>query len=637
MVDLTGLNPQQGVCVTHSLKQGQATAVLAGAGSGKTRVLTTRTAYLVDDLQVHPGRIMSVTFTNKAANEMKHRIESLGVNLTGMWIGTFHSICVRLLRKFGTNIGLKNFSIMDSSDQLKLIRKLIRESGVKYEDWKAMAYLKKISTFKNDFKNPSQVMQNATDAEDIIVARIYEEYQNRNWRNGMLDFDDLIIYAVILLRKTPSVKTWLHQNLNYIQVDEYQDTNTTQFYLLQELKGPDTNLFVVGDDWQSIYKFRNAKPKYMIQFESFFKNSQILKLEQNYRSSGVIVEASNALIRKNTDRTDKSMFTSKPDGRKIMIHAADDGREEAKWIAQQIYMNKATDPSFNYKDVAILYRTKMLSRNIEQSLAALGIPNKIIAGLSFYDRKEIKDTLTYLRVYANPSDHLSFGRMLKLYPGVGDKRVDDVIKFATDNGLNLSQVLNHNIPGGQALQLALTSCRNILNQITFVANDPVDALNEVVKLSPVANNLLADGSEEALERLDNITELQANAQQFIDDSMGISDDVIGFLESIALTTTVEDNNEGDHVSLMTLHASKGLEYPMVFVVGCEEGLLPHKNALKDDELIEEERRLGYVGMTRAESMLIMTRAVNRRLGNNTNRNRESRFLREIPDKYVEEV
>lgn len=621
-MDLSNLNDQQKNAIINTFDNN--CIVIAGAGSGKTRVLTNRVGYLIDDMGVNPKNIMAVTFTNKAANELKVRLTKICNDLSSMWVGTFHSICVKILKNFGEDIGIKNFTIMDTKDSKELMKEVLKSKNIPIEKSTITKYLNKISRYKNNLINSKEVFRKATKESEREFAQIYDDFENESWRRRAFDFDDLIVYTVALLIKSKRTRDWFHDNVKYIMVDESQDVNTSQFKLLSLLAG-NNNLYLVGDVDQSIYGFRSAKPEYLMNFKKLYPNAKILKLEQNYRSCGNIVQASNALIKNNNDRYDKKCFTNNRMGDPIIYHKALNAKDESNWIANEIFMNSGVK---NYSDIAILYRTNYQSRAIEDALMKLNIPYKLIGSTSFYERKEVKDIMAFLKFKANRKDLFSFKRSLGCIAGIGMTSIQKIVDCAKNNNIDLYSALDY-VKLTQRGQSAIRVYKDIIEN----SNDYIpDMIIDVAEKSGILRNLYNENTQEALSRIDNIKELSNVALEYVNKNKNLT--LEDFINNVALMSATDKTSENGAVSLMTIHSSKGLEFDTVFIIGMEEGILPHNNALLSKKDIEEERRLCYVAITRAKNNLYLTSAQTRMDSSSILVCQESRFLNEIKDYII---
>jgi DNA helicase II / ATP-dependent DNA helicase PcrA len=638
-----GLNNRQLIAVRDTLDQ--PTLVLAGAGSGKTGVLTRRTAYLMGDKGVDPKNIMVVTFTTKAAKEMKERVAKLvGESKTKrITMGTFHSIALQILRKHGKRIGLKQgFGIYDTDDQKQLMRQALAEHGEGTDANNVRAFLGKISDAKNKLITPNGYQQEIQkkiqqDPRDATVHRVYESYQNLLDKNNAVDFDDLIMKATQLLEKSAITRKYYQDRYEYVSVDEYQDTNPAQYKMIKLISG-NNNLFVVGDDYQAIYGFRGSDISIILNFEEDHPNCKIVKLEQNYRSKKTIVHAGNSLMAQNPMQKHKVLFTENPVGDKMKVHEARDGLAEARFVINEI-QNLVQYSGRKYGDFAVLYRLNFLSQEIERELTKARIPYNIVGGVGFYERMEIKDTLAYLRVIANPYDDIAMRRVLNVSPGIGKTTIANIEAAAEMQGQPLVAGLKLYTAPRKNTQDAISVCRETLNELhkfyklgKEVTEKPVsDMLDLVWRKTGYMDNLKAIGDEEAMNRVANLQELAKVAAVYEKDIE--TPNLVEFLEQAALTTSKEEQDINNKVQLMSIHASKGLEFPVVFNVGWEEGVFPSKRALTPDE-VAEERRLAYVAITRAEDDVYLLSARQRMVYRSMEFNSPSRFIEELPDEVV---
>lgn len=639
---LNGLNNRQQEAVRHT--EGPL-LIMAGAGSGKTRVLTHRIAYLLDEKGVSPRSVLAITFTNKAAREMKDRVSRLvGPEAEYMWVSTFHSMCVRILRRDIDRIGYsRNFSILDSGDQLTVIKNILKEKNIDTKKFEPRAMLGAISSAKNVLKTPEQYEKEVGNYYDKQVAEVYHAYQKRLQKNQSLDFDDLIMQTITLFDRVPEVLEYYQRRFQYIHVDEYQDTNHAQYYLVQQLAQRYQNLCVVGDSDQSIYRWRGADIQNIMSFEKDYPTAHVVMLEQNYRSTKSILQAANAVIDHNAGRKPKKLWTDNHDGAKLHYYQAPTEQYEGLYIADQIeaYVQEKT---FNYRDVAILYRTNAQSRSIEETFVKANIPYQMIGGTKFYDRKEIKDMLAYLRLISNPDDDLSFARVVnEPKRGIGKTTLDRLQNYAADHDISMYTAVQEidfvglSAKATKALASFGTMIKNWTQQQEFLT--ATDMVEEVLKRTGYEEMLINERSIEAESRLENLEEFKTVTQHFEKNSEDKT--LLAFLTDLALIADidrVEDDPFADNkVTLMTLHAAKGLEFPVVFLVGLEENIFPHSRSLMDDEEMQEERRLAYVGITRAEQILHLSHAKMRTLYGKTNFNPVSRFVHEIPQELFEGI
>ena len=617
--------------------------ILAGAGSGKTRVLTHRAAYLIEEKGVNPYQIMAITFTNKAAGEMRERINSLvGLGANGIWVATFHATCVRILRRFINRIGFEtNFTIYDADDQKTLMKDICKSMEIDTKLYKEKMFLAAISSAKNELIGPAEFARNAgDDFEKIKQAQVYKEYQEALKRNNALDFDDLIFYAVKLFSEDEQVLSHYQERFRYIMVDEYQDTNTAQFKLIWFLAGKYRNLCVVGDDDQSIYKFRGANIYNILNFEKFFPEAAVIKLEQNYRSTQNILDAANSVIANNYSRKQKKLWTANGAGEKITFCQFINGYEEAAFAAKDI-TEKVFQKGYQYKDCAVLYRTNAQSRLFEEKFIVSNIPYRIIGGVNFYARKEIKDLLCYLKTVDNASDDLAVRRIINIPKrGIGATTIGRVQAYAASQEISFYDALKaaDEIPSiGKAAAkirpfvLLIQSLRSKLGLISLT-----DLLDEILENTGYVKELQAEGTEEAKARIENIDEL---ISKIADYEQGEEEPTLsGFLEEVALVADIDTlEEESNYVVLMTLHSAKGLEFSNVYLAGMEDGLFPSYMSIVSEtaaEDIEEERRLAYVGITRAKEYLTLTCAKERMVRGDIQFNKVSRFVKEIPEELL---
>lgn len=615
--------------------------LLAGAGSGKTRVLTHRIAYLIEN-GVKPWNILAITFTNKAAREMKERVAAITPQGDEVWVSTFHSTCVRILRREIDKIGYSNkFSIYDADDSERLIKDILKEHNISDKVYQPKMVMSQIGGQKDRMHTPEDFMKEVEkDFRMRKVADIYAIYQERLKENNALDFDDLIFKTVELFKKRPDILDKYQERFRYIMVDEYQDTNGAQYQLVKLLASKYNNLCVVGDDDQSIYGWRGADIKNILDFEKDFKNTVVIKLEQNYRSTGLILESANAVIKNNRTRKAKALWTDQGDGAKLKFHNASGDREEANFICKTI--DKGVTEGKKYSDYAILYRNNALSRVIEEQLVKDSIPYRLFGGTRFYDRKEIKDIMCYLKVLNNPNDDIAIKRIINVPKrSIGDTTVTKISEYAADNHLSFYMALcgSENIDSlTSRAKSSLVKFVELLNDFNIDAEElPVSELIEkIIDETGYKAELEAINTDESRGRLENIGELINKAAEFEENNEGA--DLAQFLEEVALVADVDGYTEGDDtVVLMTLHSSKGLEFDTVFIAGFEESIFPGFRAMQDGTgmEMEEERRLCYVGITRAKKELYLTAAKNRLQHGQRVYNMPSRFLKEIPSKFIE--
>lgn len=631
---LAGLNQPQREAVCHT--EGPL-LILAGAGSGKTRVLTHRIANLLMK-GVPPWQILAVTFTNKAAQEMKERVERLvGPASQAMWVSTFHTACVRILRQELGEWGQdRNFVIFDTQDQTTIIKNVLKELNLSDKSYHPKAVLASISAAKNELVGPEEYNRKAADFWSNAVAEVYRLYQQKLRANNGMDFDDLIMTTVRIFKDFPAILDKYQEKFRYILVDEYQDTNHAQYKLINLLATKYHNLCVVGDDDQSIYSFRSADIRNILEFERDFPEVKVIKLEQNYRSTQNILSTANAIIKNNRSRKSKSLWTENCEGEKINIYQADDDREEARFVSEEIV--RLVKEGRRYSDFALLYRTNSQSRSFEEVMIQRGIPYRVIGGFRFYERKEIKDVLAYLRLIYNPSDRVSLGRVINLPKrGIGDATFERFVYFLEDNhysALEGFQHLEEAALTARAVKPFQEFYRILAGWIAKRDHANVTELAEsVLKESGYLQELRNENTIESQGRIENLEEFLALTTEFEQNSDDKS--LAAFLETVALVADV-DNYQADAetVVMMTLHSAKGLEFPVVFMVGLEEGLFPHSRSLMENKELEEERRLCYVGITRAKERLYITHAQMRMLYGGVNSSVPSRFLLEFPKETI---
>jgi len=641
---LEELNPPQKEGVIHT---DGPTMIIAGAGSGKTRVLTYRIAYLLKAKHVDPYKILALTFTNKAAGEMRHRIEAMvGSDAKNLWMGTFHSVFARLLRTEGHLLGYpKNFTIYDTDDSKSLLRTIIKEKGLDDKAYKANSILGRISSAKNNLMGWQQYMANAELMENDSmtnrpeIVHIYKAYTERCFKAGAMDFDDLLFNTNLLFKRHPEILHKYQHRFEYVMVDEFQDTNYSQYLITKRLAAVHRNICVVGDDAQSIYAFRGADIRNILNFEKDFPELKIIKLEQNYRSTQTIVNAANSVIGKNKAQLQKNVWTANGNGEYISLVKAASDNEEGRLVATSIFEEKA-QKNLRNTDFAILYRTNSQSRAMEEALRKLSIKYKIIGGLSFYQRREIKDLISYLRFTINQNDEQALRRIIN-YPkrGIGDSTVDKIIVAADDHGLSLWEVLCNirQFLTGRAANAVEDFAVMIKSFMVEVRErDAYEAAMEIAKGSGLLKELYSDRTVEGLNRYENVQELLNSVKEFVDNPEGENKDLTAFLQEIALVSSVDEDKDEDQdkVTLMTIHMAKGLEFNHVYIVGMEEELFPSQMMLSSRADLEEERRLFYVAITRAKQKLNLTYALSRyRFGRLKNCD-PSRFLEEIDGQYI---
>ena len=620
------------------LKTQGAVMVIAGAGSGKTRVLTNRIAYLIAEKNVLESNILAITFTNKAAKEMKERIYSLvGETSKYIWINTFHSMCVRILRQHIDLLGYnKNFTILDTSEQKTIIKNIVKELNLSEDSYQPNNILKIISNSKNSMISVNEMKAQARFGFMKNVAEIYEYYQKYLKKNSVLDFDDLMLKTIVLFEKHPEVLAIYQNKFEYIHVDEYQDTNVIQYKLIKMLSEVHNNICVVGDDDQSIYSWRGACSDNIINFEKDYEDVEVIFLDQNYRSNSTILDAANAVIKNNTDRKDKALWSENKGGDKITVYAATNDKDETDDIAKKILDLKAQD--VDYKDIAILYRANYLSRSMENSCMAFGIPYKLIGSLKFLQRQEIRDLLAYMNVIVNKNDEFSLRRIINVPKrGIGASSMAKIDNYAEQYGLSLFEALK-NIDMIGVSKKIITNI-HLLTQLIEKYSQTEQYLIEdlivgIYKDSGYESMLKESADAYAESRIENISELVSSAKQF----SSMNDNLIDFISEMSLTSDADDENEDDSVVLSTVHAAKGLEYRVVFIMGLEENLFPSIRDAESSEdernKMEEERRLAYVAITRAKEKLFMSYANRRMQFGSIKNNKRSRFLDEVPNKLM---
>lgn len=636
---LEGLNPEQRRAVETT---DGPLLIQAGAGSGKTKTLTHRIAYLIATHRATPYNILAVTFTNKAAREMRERVAQLlgasAENRSFMpYMGTFHSICVRILRQDGEHVGIpRSFVIFDEADRIAAVKRASKTVGIDEKAFPARMLSGLISSAKNELVTPEDYDQAGGSPATRAAAQVYPLYQRILKDSGALDFDDLIARTVEMLQKTQQLREKWQQQFAYIMIDEYQDTNAAQYRLVKLLTGPHNNIAVVGDDWQSIYSWRGADFRNILNFERDYPGCTVIKLEQNYRSSSNILNAAHGIITRNQQRSDKKLWTAATAGEKVQVVQVGSERAEAEAIVRRV-KNAVDARKRQYRDHAVLYRTNAQSRSVEEAFIQYGVPYRIVGGVRFYDRKEIKDLVAYLRLIYQSEDRISFERIVNVPTrGIGAKSLQNFYQWYEGLGLQLSdaleQVANCGMVTGKAKK-GLVELGEMLHALREVMEEapPAALIDSLVRRTSYLH-YLDDGTPQADSRQENVRELMGVAQSY--QELGLP----GFLEEIALISDLDTGDTGgDVVTLMTLHSAKGLEFPVVFMTGMEETIFPHSRALYDPKEMEEERRLCYVGMTRAREELCMFYASGRMLYGGTQHNPPSRFLSEIDAQYVEET
>lgn len=639
---LNGLNAQQQNAVKAT---DGPLLIMAGAGSGKTRVLTHRIGYLMVEKGVNPYNILAITFTNKAAREMRERIQNMmGGAADDIWISTFHSMCVRILRRDIDRIGFnRNFTILDTTDQQSVIKAILKEKNLDPKKYDPRAILGSISSAKNELIDPEEYAKAAGGYFEQIASDVYTEYQRRLRKNQALDFDDLIMTTIQLFQRVPEVLEYYQRKFQYIHVDEYQDTNRAQYMLVKLMADRFKNLCVVGDSDQSIYRWRGADIANILSFEKDYKNARTILLEQNYRSTKRILLAANEVIAKNLNRKAKNLWTENAEGNKLFHYRADSEQGEGQFVAGKI-KEMVDSGKRKYSEIAILYRTNAQSRVMEEVLLKSNIEYSIVGGIKFYDRKEIKDILAYLRLIANPDDDISLQRVINVPKrGIGSGSVDKIANFAQMHDMTMYQALDalDLIGLSPKITKAATEFRDLIRSYEQMQEylSVTELVEEVLEKSGYRDMLKAEKSIEAQSRLENIDEFLSVTKNFEDASEDRS--LVAFLTDLALVADIDkledDGTKTDSVVLMTLHSAKGLEFPVVFLIGLEEGVFPHSRSLMEEAEMEEERRLAYVGITRAEEELYITNAQMRTLFGRTNMNPPSRFIQEIPADLIEGI
>lgn len=644
---LNGMNPRQKEAVLHT---DGPLLLMAGAGSGKTRVLTHRIAYLIEEKEVNPWNILAITFTNKAAKEMKERVNAiLASGGEDVWVSTFHSMCVRILRRDVDFIGYnRNFTIIDSSEQLTLMKRILKELNIDPKKYDPRSILGTISQAKNSLQTPQDFAKMQGSYYEEIAAKCYAAYQKELQYNQCMDFDDLIMNTIRLFEEHPDSLTYYQNKFHYIHVDEYQDTNHAQYTLVNLLAGRFRNLCVVGDADQSIYGWRGADMQNILDFEKDYPDAAVILLEQNYRSTKNILSAANQVIENNSNRKPKNLWTENKEGNKITYYRADNERDETRFIVDRM-QEEIRSNHRNYGDFAILYRTNAQSRVMEETLLKANIPYKMVGGHKFYDRKEIKDILAYLNVLVNPQDSISFERIVNSPKrGIGPGSIEKLRSFASLHEWPLLEAAQNvdlaNIGGkaGQQLGAFGEMIQEVTQMIPYLT--VTELTKEVLDRSGYLEDLKIQNTLEAQARIENLEEFLTVTQEFDkqfeqqneEDADAPEEKLTVFLNDLALVSDI-DNLEEDasQVTLMTLHAAKGLEFPVVFLIGLEEGVFPLSRALMEESELEEERRLAYVGITRAEEALYLTNAFSRTLYGRTQYNRPSRFVEEIDQELLE--
>lgn len=634
--------------------------VLAGAGSGKTRVLTHRIAHLVEDLNVAPWQIMAITFTNKAAAEMRERLQSLiGGGARGMWVSTFHSMCVRILRTDCERVGFaKGFTIYDDSDSKRLVEQIMDELNIDKKRYPIPALRNRISQAKNDLQVAEVFAEKTSDQVGQVAARVYTRLQERLRQLNAFDFDDLLLYTWLLLKNHPDVLAAYQNRFRYLMVDEYQDTNHAQYVLTQLLAAAHKNIMVVGDDDQSIYSWRGADLRNILDFEKDYPEARVVKLEENYRSMGNILAAANAVIANNLTRKPKKLFTSKPAGDKISVYSATDERDEGRWIASEIEHQHGEGMSYN--QIAVFYRTNAQSRMLEDMLMRAGVPYRLIGGTRFFDRAEIRDVMAYLNLVVNPANDVAAHRVINVPKrGIGKTTVEHIDYVARETGITFLQAAELCIADDQirsATRKAIAEFVALIHEAQGYAGDLRKVVEAIVEKAGLIRTLEAENSDDAAGRIENIQELFGVVDEYAqthddadalfepptaEDALEADDEppvrtfqansLPDFVEWVTLRTDMDTVAEdGEAITMMTIHAAKGLEFDCVFVAGMEESLFPHGNSSQDSQGLEEERRLAYVAITRARKKLYLTNAFTRQIFGQSSANPPSRFIGEIP-------
>ena len=613
--------------------------VIAGAGSGKTKVLTNKIAYLIKEKNVLPWNILAITFTNKAANEMKERIANLvGDSARDIWVGTFHSICVRILRKFIDRIGFdSSFIIFDTTDQKNLVKRCLKELNIDEKVLNEKSCLYEISNAKNDMLEPDQYKAKVKgDFRRETISKVYDLYQQKLRENNAIDFDDIINFTIKILLENVDVLEYYTNKFKYILVDEYQDTNKSQFTLITMLASKHGNITAVGDSDQGIYSFRGADITNILNFEKDFPGTKIIKLEQNYRCTGNILNVANEIIKNNEVKYEKKLWTENAKGELPKIFCSDNEYDEGRYIVEQIEHLKRQE-KYKYSDFAVLYRMNTQSRAIEDILRREMVPYKIVGGLKFYERKEIKDIISYLRLIQNPSDNLSFNRVInEPKRGIGRTSIEAIEQLAMQNNTSMYEIIKNAQSYG--LNRVYSNSREFVNCMEEFFNEKdnlklSELIKKVLENTGYLKALENEDTEESKNRIANLEEFLNVAIEFEEESA--ENTLSEFLEGITLSSDIDNMEEEDSVTLMTLHSAKGLEFPVVFLVGMEEGVFPGFKSIGEDKEIEEERRLCYVGVTRAKERLYLTRSKQRTTYGSTTYNPPSRFLKEIPENMLD--
>ncbi len=616
--------------------------IMAGAGSGKTRVLTHRIAYLLDEKDVSPYNILAITFTNKAAKEMKARVEHLvGEEAQVIWMSTFHSMCVRILRRDADRIGIeRNFTIIDPTDQKSVIKDVLKSENIDSKRFEPRMFIGAISNLKNELKTPEDAQKEANDFHSQMVATVYKGYQRQLSRNEALDFDDLIMTTINLFERVPETLEYYQNKFQYIHVDEYQDTNKAQYTLVKLLANKFKNLCVVGDSDQSIYGWRGADIQNILSFEEDYPEAKTIFLEQNYRSTKNILNAANEVIKHNSERKPKGLWTANSGGDKIQYYEAMTERDEAEYVVKEIMKHQRSGKK--YSEMAILYRTNAQSRVLEETFMKSNIPYTMVGGQKFYDRKEIKDLLSYLRVIANSNDDISLKRIINVPKrGIGPSSVEKIQTYALQNNISMFDALAEVDFIGLSKKVTqecisfYEMIQNLIKEQEFLEISEI--VDEVLQKSGYRDMLDREQSIESRSRLENLDEFMSVPKDYEENTPLEEQSLINFLTDLSLVADIDEADTQNGVTLMTMHSAKGLEFPIVFIMGMEESLFPHIRAIKseDDHEMEEERRICYVAITRAEELLYITNATTRMLFGRSQSNMPSRFLKEIPEDLLD--
>ncbi|EGS78176.1 ATP-dependent DNA helicase PcrA [Staphylococcus epidermidis VCU105] len=616
--------------------------IMAGAGSGKTRVLTHRIAYLLDEKDVSPYNILAITFTNKAAKEMKARVEHLvGEEAQVIWMSTFHSMCVRILRRDADRIGIeRNFTIIDPTDQKSVIKDVLKSENIDSKRFEPRMFIGAISNLKNELKTPEDAQKEANDFHSQMVATVYKGYQRQLSRNEALDFDDLIMTTINLFERVPETLEYYQNKFQYIHVDEYQDTNKAQYTLVKLLANKFKNLCVVGDSDQSIYGWRGADIQNILSFEEDYPEAKTIFLEQNYRSTKNILNAANEVIKHNSERKPKGLWTANSGGDKIQYYEAMTERDEAEYVVKEIMKHQRSGKK--YSEMAILYRTNAQSRVLEETFMKSNIPYTMVGGQKFYDRKEIKDLLSYLRVIANSNDDISLQLIINVPKrGIGPSSVEKIQTYALQNNISMFDALAEVDFIGLSKKVTqecisfYEMIQNLIKEQEFLEISEI--VDEVLQKSGYRDMLDREQSIESRSRLENLDEFMSVPKDYEENTPLEEQSLINFLTDLSLVADIDEADTQNGVTLMTMHSAKGLEFPIVFIMGMEESLFPHIRAIKseDDHEMEEERRICYVAITRAEELLYITNATTRMLFGRSQSNMPSRFLKEIPEDLLD--